>query len=52
VHIQPEGSGFGQAYNSRLFSIAKPIMEAERLNQIDNTLADLARRADELRGYL
>jgi hypothetical protein len=27
-------------------------MEAERLNQIDNTLADLARRADELRGYL
>jgi len=27
-------------------------MEAERLNLIDTTLADLARRADELRGYL
>jgi len=27
-------------------------MEAERLNLIESTLADLARRADELRGYL
>jgi hypothetical protein len=27
-------------------------MEAERLNAIENTLADLRRRAGELRGYL
>jgi len=27
-------------------------MEAERLNLIDTTLADLTRRTDELRGYL
>lgn len=28
------------------------IMEAERLNLIESNLADLARRAEELRGYL
>jgi hypothetical protein len=27
-------------------------VEAERLNLIETNLADLARRADELRGYL
>jgi len=27
-------------------------VEAERLNLIETTLNDLARRADELRGYL
>ncbi|CAM2192700.1 protein of unknown function [Paraburkholderia kururiensis] len=27
-------------------------MEAERLNAIESSLADLRRRADELRGYL
>lgn len=27
-------------------------MEAERLNQINALLTDLARRAEELRGYL
>jgi hypothetical protein len=30
----------------------KPTMEAEQLNQIENTIADLAARGDELRRYL
>jgi K+-sensing histidine kinase KdpD len=39
--------------NASAFRIPQRIiMEAERLNLIDTTLADLARRADELRGYL
>jgi hypothetical protein len=35
-----------------LFDYPHSTMEAERLNLIESTLADLARRADELRGYL
>ena len=35
-----------------LFDYPHSAMEAERLNLIESTLADLARRADELRGYL
>ncbi|EIP88872.1 peptide chain release factor 2 [Burkholderia humptydooensis MSMB43] len=33
-------------------SKANKIMEAERLNAIESSLADLRRRAGELRGYL
>jgi hypothetical protein len=29
-----------------------PIMDAEHINQIGSTLADLANRTQELRGYL
>jgi hypothetical protein len=34
------------------FEFQDRIMEAERLNLIETNLADLARRAEELRGYL
>jgi hypothetical protein len=34
------------------FQIQASTMEAERLNQIEAQLEDLAKRAQELRGYL
>ena len=37
-------------YNARFPS--EPIMEAERINQIASTLADLNTRSEELRRYL
>ena len=43
----------GLRYNARLFRLnALHIMEAEQLNQIESSLADLGERATQLRGFL
>jgi peptide chain release factor 2 len=39
-------------YNCTFLRSRRSTMEAERLNAIESLLADLRRRADELRGYL
>jgi len=39
-------------YNSAPIETTKDIMEAERLNQIEGTVADLRTRLSELRRYL
>jgi hypothetical protein len=46
------GGASGRGYNPRLSFIWINAVEAERLNLIETTLNDLARRANELRGYL
>ncbi len=46
------GGRTGRGYNPRLVFFWNRAVEAERLNLIETTLNDLARRADELRGYL
>ncbi|CAG2136745.1 hypothetical protein R77555_02223 [Ralstonia mannitolilytica] len=49
------GGAGGEPLDSAIISGFRPdfcTMEAERLNAIQNTLADLKSRADELRRYL
>jgi hypothetical protein len=51
--VARRGCGGSGGYNRRPFSHPQDrIMEAERINLIAANLAGLARRAEELRGYL
>jgi hypothetical protein len=61
IHLQPDASSCksGAGHLSAHEKIAgyspdtqDTIMEAERVNLIGNTLADLSARTQELRGYL
>ena len=45
------GQALGRAYNCTILT-TKPIMEAEKLNVLANSLADLGARAREMRRYL
>ena len=48
----PDGHGTGHVAYNYLFRMGKSCMEAEQVNLIANTLADLAQRTGELRRYL
>ncbi|WP_250472844.1 hypothetical protein [Caballeronia sp. GAFFF1] len=50
--VRQRGKSVSIGYNLTFLRSRRSTMEAERLNAIESLLADLRRRAGELRGYL